>query len=156
MPKKLKMALAIAAPTMPSTIFISSPILLFMNCSASQPAIPPMIMAAIQPISGFPIARLLRRGGHPFTIEKISGNRLDVDPPQRDWLERTERAIMTDETIQKWGYFALRGRRGSDVSHARRHPLRKVSRPSIAPNGSRPRFDALKLRSHLTDGPEVL
>jgi hypothetical protein len=44
------MALAIAAPTTPSTIFISIPILLFMNCSASQPAIPPM-MAAIQPTS---------------------------------------------------------------------------------------------------------
>src|SRR5271166_6467161 len=53
-------ALAIAAPTIPSTIFISNPISLFMNCSASQPAIPPMIMAAIQPISGSPMARLLR------------------------------------------------------------------------------------------------
>src|SRR5271167_4553 len=60
MPKKLKIALAIAAPTIPSTIFISNPISLFMNCSASQPAIPPMIMAAIQPISGSPMARLLR------------------------------------------------------------------------------------------------
>src|SRR5271165_2134543 len=54
------MALAIAAPTIPSTIFISNPISLFMSCSASQPAIPPMIMAAIQPISRSPMARLLR------------------------------------------------------------------------------------------------
>src|SRR5262245_1038249 len=45
----LKMALAIAAPTTPSTIFINSPISLFMNRSASQPANPPMMMAAIQP-----------------------------------------------------------------------------------------------------------
>ena len=45
-PKKLKMALAIAAPTTPSAIFNSNPVSLFMNCSASQPAIPPMIMAA--------------------------------------------------------------------------------------------------------------
>ena len=35
---------------MPSTMFITSPIWLFMNCSASQPAMPPMMMAAIQPI----------------------------------------------------------------------------------------------------------
>jgi hypothetical protein len=42
--------LATAAPMMPSTMFITSPIWLFMNCSASQPAIPPMMMAAIQPI----------------------------------------------------------------------------------------------------------
>src|SRR5207248_11428571 len=35
---------------MPSTMFIKIPIWLFMNCSASQPAIPPMMMAAIQPI----------------------------------------------------------------------------------------------------------
>src|SRR6516225_9082315 len=35
---------------MPSTMFIKSPIGLFINCSASQPAIPPMMMAAIQPI----------------------------------------------------------------------------------------------------------
>ena len=33
---------------------------LFMKSSASQPAIPPMIMAAIQPISGCSMARLLR------------------------------------------------------------------------------------------------
>jgi hypothetical protein len=30
-----------------------------MNCSASQPAIPPMMMAAIQPIAGSPMADLL-------------------------------------------------------------------------------------------------
>src|SRR4029077_12998919 len=70
-PKKLKMALAIAAPTMPSTIFITNPISLFMNCSASQPAIPPMIMAAIQPIAGSPMARLLRRGVQPGTLLEI-------------------------------------------------------------------------------------
>jgi hypothetical protein len=48
------MALPIAAPTMPSTILISKPVSLFMNCSANQPGIPPMIMAAaaIQPIAG--------------------------------------------------------------------------------------------------------
>src|SRR5262245_33808601 len=41
--------LATAAPTMPRTMFMTRPIWLFMNCSASQPAIPPMMMAAIQP-----------------------------------------------------------------------------------------------------------
>jgi hypothetical protein len=44
------MALATAAPMIPSTIFISSPMSLFMNCFASQPAIPPMMIAAIQPV----------------------------------------------------------------------------------------------------------
>ena len=34
------MALATAAPMIPSTIFITSPVSLFMNCSASQPAMP--------------------------------------------------------------------------------------------------------------------
>src|SRR5215831_656860 len=34
----------------PSTMFIRRPIWLFMNCSASQPAIPPMMIAAIQPV----------------------------------------------------------------------------------------------------------
>jgi len=43
------MALAIAAATTPSTMFINNPVSLFMNCSAGQPAIPPMMMAAIQP-----------------------------------------------------------------------------------------------------------
>src|SRR5262249_52356354 len=51
------MALATAAPMIPSTIFIKSPISLFINCSASQPATPPMIMAAIQPTCGSFIAR---------------------------------------------------------------------------------------------------
>ena len=72
MPTKLKMALEIAAPTMPSTIFIGNPISLFMNCSASQPAIPPIIMAAIQAISGSPGARLLRRGCRPAPTSKLS------------------------------------------------------------------------------------
>src|SRR5215470_17264398 len=48
-PTKLKIAPATAAPTMPSTIFMETPMSLFMNSSASQPATPPIIMAAIQP-----------------------------------------------------------------------------------------------------------
>jgi hypothetical protein len=55
------LALAIAAPTMPSTIFMISPMLLFMNCSASQPAIPPTMMAAIQPTPASPMAHLLAK-----------------------------------------------------------------------------------------------
>jgi len=39
----LKMALATAAPTMPSTIFMIVPMLLFMSFSAGQPTIPPMM-----------------------------------------------------------------------------------------------------------------
>jgi hypothetical protein len=31
-------------------MFMKTPILLFMNCSASHPATPPMMMAAIQPM----------------------------------------------------------------------------------------------------------
>jgi hypothetical protein len=31
-------------------MFMKTPILLFMNCSASHPATPPMMIAAIQPI----------------------------------------------------------------------------------------------------------
>ncbi len=46
---------------------------------------------------------------HPCTLEKIAGNRLGVDPPQRDWPERTDRAIMTDETIQKAGVILRSG-----------------------------------------------
>jgi len=41
----LKMALATAAPTMPSTIFMIVPMLLFMSFSAGQPTIPPMMWA---------------------------------------------------------------------------------------------------------------
>ena len=51
-----------------------------MNCSASQPAMPPMIMAAIQPISWSPMARLLRRGAaqppassKPITVAAAPG-----------------------------------------------------------------------------------
>src|SRR4029450_10532968 len=55
------MALATAAPIIPSTIFIRSPISLFMNCSASQPATPPMMIAAIQPICGSFMACLLKK-----------------------------------------------------------------------------------------------
>jgi hypothetical protein len=58
------MALAIAAPTMPRMIFVSKPVSLFMKFSASQPASPPMIMAAIQPISASDVmARLLKAKG---------------------------------------------------------------------------------------------
>jgi hypothetical protein len=39
-------------------MFISSPISLFMNCSASQPAIPPMMIAAIQPTAVVSMAAL--------------------------------------------------------------------------------------------------
>src|SRR5262245_21527818 len=59
MPTMLNKALATAAPTMPSTTFIRSPILLFMNCSASQPALAPMMIAAIQPTLPPELARLL-------------------------------------------------------------------------------------------------
>jgi len=38
------------------------PMLLFINCSASQPAIPPMIMAAIQLTPALPMAHLLEKG----------------------------------------------------------------------------------------------
>jgi hypothetical protein len=42
-------------------MFISRPVSLFINISASQPAIPPIIIAAIQPIStSDDIARLLK------------------------------------------------------------------------------------------------
>src|SRR5215467_9157599 len=58
------MALATAAPTIPSTIFITSPISLFINCSASQPATPPMMMAAIQPTCVSSMAVLLKKA-HP-------------------------------------------------------------------------------------------
>jgi hypothetical protein len=40
--------------------------LLCMNCSASQPAIPPMIMAAIQPTSASAMVRLLGESPAPI------------------------------------------------------------------------------------------
>jgi hypothetical protein len=43
-----------------------------MNCSASQPAIPPMMMAAIQPIPASPMARLPEKNvpdSHSLTSE---------------------------------------------------------------------------------------
>src|SRR5262245_28398603 len=45
---------------MPRTMFITRPIWLFMNCSASQPATPPMMMAAIQPNCASFMADLLK------------------------------------------------------------------------------------------------
>lgn len=47
------MTLATMAPTIPNMMFMSTPMLLFMNISASHPAIPPMTIAAIQPTPGF-------------------------------------------------------------------------------------------------------
>src|SRR6266446_6673129 len=76
------MALAIAAPTMPSTIFMISPMLLFMNCSASQPAIPPIMIAAIQPTPASPIAHLLEKA-HVAPEHGASDRRLPVDLYQR-------------------------------------------------------------------------
>src|SRR5208337_4992552 len=117
MPKKLRMALAIAAPTMPSTIFISNPISLFMNCSASQPAIPPMIMAAIQPICGSPMARLLRRGCSPAPNSQLSdvsgqltraalpaevkASRDELRQDRNEWRGRAER-LLTDQRRAWW------------------------------------------------------
>jgi hypothetical protein len=81
-PKYLKMALAIAAPTMPSTIFMIIPMLLFMNCSASQPAIPPMMMAAIQPTPASPMAHLLEK--QYVAPEHVAPNEwLTIDLDQR-------------------------------------------------------------------------
>jgi len=54
-PNRLRRKLATMAPTIPRMMFMSTPILLFMNISASQPAIPPITIAAIQPIPGFSI-----------------------------------------------------------------------------------------------------
>src|SRR5262245_34673498 len=80
------MALATAAPTMPSTIFITSPISLFMNCSASQPATPPMIMAAIQPTCG----SFMALGGdgvhHPIPYTRLP-------PPHEAVVAGSARAI---------------------------------------------------------------
>src|SRR5262245_30058670 len=58
--------LASAAPTTPSTMFMSSPILLRMNCSARNPAIAPTIIAAIHPISMSPL-----RHSNEFSPEQL-------------------------------------------------------------------------------------
>src|SRR5690606_8538571 len=47
------------APTMPSRTFLSTPPPAFMNMLASQPARPPMMMAASQPTPSKPIMLLL-------------------------------------------------------------------------------------------------
>src|SRR6266446_4171660 len=72
------MALAIAAPTMPSTIFMIIPMLLFMNCSASQPAIPPMMMAAIQPTPALSMAHLLAKA-HGAPLHVVPKKWLTID-----------------------------------------------------------------------------
>jgi hypothetical protein len=69
------MALAIAAPTMPSTMFMISPRLLFMNCSASQPAILPTMIAVTSPLQLLPsqISPQKRRTMRSITLCPISG-----------------------------------------------------------------------------------
>jgi hypothetical protein len=42
------------------------PMSLFMNCSANQPATPPMMMAAIQPTCASSMARLLKHSPRPL------------------------------------------------------------------------------------------
>jgi hypothetical protein len=67
-----------AAPTLPSTTFIRSPIWLFMNCPASQPAIPPMMIAE-------PTDCLIfhRRSSYQRTVSALSRER---DPRKRGML----------------------------------------------------------------------
>jgi hypothetical protein len=96
----LKIALATAAPTMPSTIFITSPMSLFMNCSASQPAIAPMMIAAIQPIVGSFMACLLQRRACAIDIveraKAVNKGILKLAPPGRldETLEKAEPALI--------------------------------------------------------------
>src|SRR5215831_8914649 len=66
--------LATAAPMMPRTMFITRPVWLFMNFSASQPATPPMMMAAIQPTLGSGGI-----GGAPSTPNLVSDPRFLKD-----------------------------------------------------------------------------
>ena len=104
---------------MPSTIFISKPISLFMNCSANQPAIPPMIMAAIQPISGSPMARLLTRG-QPSTDLQILGRIRALDKRSAYVWSAYVVFRPTEPLPRSCRRFGLDTRRNHDASSRRR------------------------------------
>jgi hypothetical protein len=69
------------------------PMLLFMNCSASQPAIPPMMMAAIQPTPASPMAHLLVKP-HVAADQAAPNERLTIDLYQREALKAERRAAV--------------------------------------------------------------
>ena len=67
--------------------------LLFMNCSASQPAIPPMMMAAIQPTPASSIAHLLAKAHHaPLHVAPKKWLTIDLYQPVA--LESSLRAAL--------------------------------------------------------------
>jgi hypothetical protein len=95
-----------AAPTLPSTTFIRSPIWLFMNCPASQPAIPPMMIAE-------PTDCLIfhRRSSYQRTVSALSRER---DPRKRGMLAGVSAGLRAaldpsggDSTIGPENGFAL-------------------------------------------------
>jgi hypothetical protein len=128
-------------PDLPSTIFISSPISLFMNCSASQPATPPMMMAAIQPACASSMARLLKRRAlapdfdclmrfrctaAALTIYPLA--QLDRSPLAR--VDLADLALMTSRTKIRLCPLLSESKR-----HHARHPRYVAGRPLLSHAG---------------------